>query len=141
VLGLGRNLYASGNDYASLYGEVTGLIGGMTVPGIDGTTSMGDLADILLGLPEGIATAMFNLLYPQATTTAPVVPPPPVVTPGGGAGAGTGGGGGGGGIEAPWNHFTQIMARMAENVEVMATNSGTALQHDRSEMLTQINIR
>lgn len=71
ALGLGRNLYASGNDYNALYGQVTGMIGGMGLPDLDladGTT-MGDLADILLETPRNIAQELFALLY--TPTTAP----------------------------------------------------------------------
>lgn len=95
ALGFGRNLFASGQDYNSLYNQVTGLVGGMKMPGLDdlGATDMGDLADILLGLPEQIARAMFNLLYNPTTTIAPPPVAPPVLPPGGG---GRGGGGGGG---------------------------------------------
>jgi len=73
ALGLGRNLYASGADYNALYSQVTGLIEGMGVPELDmddGTT-MGDLADELRALPDGIAAALFALLY------NPVAPAPP----------------------------------------------------------------
>ncbi|WP_423171225.1 tape measure protein [Stenotrophomonas maltophilia] len=49
ALGFGRNLYASGQDYNSLYGRVSGLIDGMKVGDLnteDGT-SMGQLADAI----------------------------------------------------------------------------------------------
>ena len=83
VLGLGRNLYASGNDYGSLYGEVTGLLGGMTTGGMDGFTDAGldTIADLLTGLPDGIAAAMFNLLYGPAVADTSVLTPPPIAPP------------------------------------------------------------
>lgn len=65
ALGLGRNLFASGNDYNALYNQVTGLIESIAMPELtmdDGTT-MGDLADELRALPDQIAKAMFSLLY------------------------------------------------------------------------------
>jgi hypothetical protein len=73
ALGLGRNLYASGNDYNALYDQVTGLIESIALPQLDmddGTT-MGDLADALLALPDQFATALFELLYNPVGPTRP----------------------------------------------------------------------
>ena len=73
ALGLGRNLYASGTDYNSLYDQVTGLIGSIALPELemdDGTT-MGDLADELRALPDAFAQAMFALLYDPVGPTKP----------------------------------------------------------------------
>lgn len=73
TLGLGRNLYASGNDYNALYDQVTGLIKSIALPQLDmddGTT-MGDLADALLALPDQFATALFELLYNPVGPTKP----------------------------------------------------------------------
>lgn len=77
VLGFGRNLYASGADYNGLYGEVTGLLGGMTPGALEGFTETGldNIADILEGLPDKFAQALFM----QAANINPV-PPPPVST-------------------------------------------------------------
>lgn len=137
TLGLGRNLYASGNDYAALYDQVTGLIGGMTVPGLDGSTSMSDLAEILLDLPDGIAMAMFNMLYPQATATPATPPPPPVAPPSGG------GGSGGGGTGPVWRnpHEHVLMERMAAGIDQLVENSHTTVQQGTSSRLDLLNRR
>lgn len=76
ALGFGRNLYASGQDYNSLYGQVTGLIDGMKVGDLDKDgTSMGQLADTIEALPDNFARAVFDLVVDkngQAATTAAV---------------------------------------------------------------------
>lgn len=73
-----RRVNASGNDYNSVYEQITGIIQGMGVPSLvtDDGTGMGDLADILLDLPQQIASAMFEKLYNPATasTTNPTLP-------------------------------------------------------------------
>ncbi|WP_295573921.1 tape measure protein [uncultured Stenotrophomonas sp.] len=64
ALGFGRNLYASGQDYNSLYGRVSGLIDGMKVGDLnqqDGT-SMGALADAIEALPDNFSRAVFDLV-------------------------------------------------------------------------------
>jgi len=77
ALGFGRNLYASGQDYNSLYGRVTGLIDGMKVGDLnqqDGT-SMGALADAIEALPDNFSRAVFDLVVnndAQTQTTAAV---------------------------------------------------------------------
>ncbi|WP_144812919.1 hypothetical protein [Aerolutibacter ruishenii] len=93
ALGFGRNLYASGADYNGLYGEVTGLLGGMTGGALDGFTETGldNIADILEGLPDEFARALFR----EAALATPVTPPlpttPPPLQPPGGTTGGTGG--------------------------------------------------
>lgn len=77
ALGFGRNLYASGQDYNSLYGQVTGLIGSMKVGNLDleDGTSMGKLADVIEALPDNFSRAVFDLVVDgkgQAETTAAV---------------------------------------------------------------------
>jgi len=77
ALGFGRNLYASGNDYNGLYGQVTGLIDGMKVGDLDmeDGTSMGALADAIEALPDNFSRAVFDLVVNndgQAQTTAAV---------------------------------------------------------------------
>ncbi len=76
ALGFGRNLYASGQDYNSLYGQVTGLIDGMKVGDLDkGGIGMGELADTIEALPDNFARAVFDLVVDnkaQAATTAAV---------------------------------------------------------------------
>ncbi|HEL3778138.1 phage tail protein [Stenotrophomonas maltophilia] len=64
ALGFGRNLYASGQDFNSLYGRVTGLIDGMKVGDLDlkDGTSMGALADAIEALPDNFARAVFDLV-------------------------------------------------------------------------------
>lgn len=77
ALGFGRNLYASGQDYNSLYGRVTGLIDGLKVGDLnqpDGT-SMGALADAIEALPDNLSRAVFDLVVnndAQTQTTAAV---------------------------------------------------------------------
>ncbi|MDH1192290.1 tape measure protein [Stenotrophomonas sp. GD03958] len=77
ALGFGRNLYASGQDYNSLYGRVTGLIDGMKVGDLnqpDGT-SMGALADAIEALPDNLSRAVFDLVVnndAQTQTTAAI---------------------------------------------------------------------
>lgn len=77
ALGFGRNLYASGQDYNSLYGRVTGLIDGIKVGDLnqpDGT-SMGALADAIEALPDNFSRAVFELVVnndAQTQTTAAV---------------------------------------------------------------------
>lgn len=85
ALGFGRNLYASGADYNALYGQVTGLLKSIAMPGLaleDGTT-MGELAQILMDLPHRIAQEMFELAAGWRQDTAPVVvpPAPPIAAP------------------------------------------------------------
>lgn len=77
ALGFGRNLYASGKDYNALYGQVTGLIDGMTVGNLDleDGTSMGQLADTIEALPDNFSRAVFDLVVDnkaQAETTEAV---------------------------------------------------------------------
>ncbi|HEL3735854.1 TPA: phage tail protein [Stenotrophomonas maltophilia] len=76
ALGFGRNLYASGQDYNSLYGQVTGLIDGMKVGDLDkGGVGMDELADTIEALPDNFARAVFDLVVDnkaQAATTAAV---------------------------------------------------------------------
>lgn len=80
VLGIGRNLYASGADYNALYSEVTGLLDGIAMGEIEGLTDarLADIADLIEGLPDGIARALFDLAYSpqQHTVTVPVMPGP-----------------------------------------------------------------
>ncbi|HEL7888464.1 TPA: tape measure protein [Stenotrophomonas maltophilia] len=75
ALGFGRNLYASGQDYNSLYGRVSSLIDGMKVGDLNQTdgTSMGALADAIEALPDNFSRAVFDLVVnndAQTQTTA-----------------------------------------------------------------------
>lgn len=75
ALGFGRNLYASGQDYNSLYGRVTGLIDGMKVGDLnqpDGT-SMGALADAIEALPDNFSRAVFDLVVDNDAQTQTTV--------------------------------------------------------------------
>lgn len=106
VLGLGRNLYASGQDYNDLYAQVTGLVGELSTASMEdlqGLTNeeLQNLANIVSGLPSQIAQELANLLIAPPTTSTPTVPapsplpPPPAPTPppsGGGGGGGDSGG-------------------------------------------------
>lgn len=75
ALGFGRSLYASGQDYNGLYGQVTGLIDSMKVGNLDTEdgTSMGQLADAIEALPDNFSRAVFDLVVEgkgQAETNA-----------------------------------------------------------------------
>lgn len=75
ALGFGRNLYASGQDYSGLYGQVTGLIDSMKVGNLDTEdgTSMGQLADAIEALPDNFSRAVLDLVVEgkgQAETNA-----------------------------------------------------------------------
>lgn len=71
ALGFGRNLYASGRDYQSLYDQVTGQLRGMTLDPDD--LDMGDLADEIEAMHEGISRALFELAARgEQTITAPI---------------------------------------------------------------------
>ncbi len=77
ALGFGRNLYASGRDYNSLFGQVSSLIDSMQVGNLDleDGTSMGQLADAIEALPDNFSRAVFDLVVndkSQAETTAAV---------------------------------------------------------------------
>lgn len=82
VLGFGRNLYASGADYNALYGQVTGLLNGMSPGTLEGFTETGldNIADILEGLPDKFAQAIFqqaaNITPLPLPPTTPTTPPP-----------------------------------------------------------------
>ncbi|WP_313424693.1 tape measure protein [Stenotrophomonas rhizophila] len=75
ALGFGRSLYASGQDYNGLYGQVTGLIDSMKVGNLDTEdgTNMGQLADAIEALPDNFSRAVFDLVVEgkgQAETNA-----------------------------------------------------------------------
>lgn len=71
ALGFGRSLYASGRDYQSLYDQVTGRLSGMTLDPDD--LDMGDLADELEAMHEGLARAIFELAAQgEHVITAPI---------------------------------------------------------------------
>ncbi len=100
MLGLGRNLYASGADYNALYEQVTALIGDLDAASMEelqGLTNeqLANLADLVSGLPEQIAQELAALLVtPPPVATEPPTPPAPTPAPpppssGGGGGDGT----------------------------------------------------
>ncbi|HEY1034187.1 MAG TPA: hypothetical protein VGE09_04300, partial [Pseudoxanthomonas sp.] len=97
VLGLGRNLYASGADYAALYNQVTGLVGNLPAQSMEelqGLTNeqLATLADLVGGLPEAIAQELAALLVaPPPVTTEPQLPPAPTPQPPPPSGGGGGG--------------------------------------------------
>ena len=100
VLGLGRKLYASGQDYNDLYTQVTTLIGGLstqTMEDLQGLTNeeLANLADLVSGLPAQIAQELAAVLLgtpatqPTPTPTPAPLPPAPAPAPppsGGGGG-------------------------------------------------------
>lgn len=109
ALRLGRDLYASGEDYNALYAQVTGLVGDIapqSMEDLQGLTNeeLANLADLVAGLPSQIAQELFNLLIaPPAGTEIPTtptqpLPAPPTPNPPSGGG---GGGGGSGGYDEP----------------------------------------
>ncbi|HEY0914145.1 MAG TPA: hypothetical protein VGE22_04675, partial [Solimonas sp.] len=90
VLGLGRNLYASGEDYNALYAQVTALVGDLSTQSMEdlqGLTNeqLANLADVVSGLPAQIAQELAALLVapppPVSGTTEPTPPMPPAPTP------------------------------------------------------------
>jgi hypothetical protein len=79
TLGFGRNLYASGSDYNALYGQVTGLLGGLDPANAGlGDSALQQLADTMDTLPQDLASALFQVLY---SSQAGLPPPPPTSTP------------------------------------------------------------
>lgn len=103
VLGLGRNLYASGEDYNALYAQVTALVGDLSTQSMEelqGLTNeqLANLADLVSGLPSQIAQELAALLVapppPVSGTTEQPVPLPPTPTPVPPPPSGGGGGGG-----------------------------------------------
>ena len=133
VLGLGRNLYASGADYGALYDRVTGMIGGIGLPELDmddGTT-MGDLAGILTDLPQNIARALF------AVASGAEMPLPPGAVPskptGGNSAPAPGQGGGIGGsvgsasnTEAILQSIHDLLRRQASASDLLLARQGIA---------------
>jgi len=100
VLGLGRDLYASGEDYINLYNTITDMVGGMNFASMEelqGLTNeqLANLADLVGGLPSQIAQELAAVLLAPPTVTEPApLPPAPAPAP---PPPSTGGGGGGGG--------------------------------------------
>lgn len=138
ALGLGRNLYASGNDYSGLYGEVTGLLEGMTPAGMEGFTGtdLKDLADILTGLPKDFATALFDLLFAPAAAPITALPPPPIAPPPPGLTPGRPGRPAlGPGDDGTYVMLAQISAQLAS----IDGNTGGSLQQQRSDSLATMN--
>lgn len=110
VLGLGRNLYASGEDYTDLYDQVVDILNGMSTEAEqqDGlsTSELQRIADLLEGQPNAIAQALFDLLIaptsePETPTTGSSGTTGTSGGSGGSAGSGSTTGGGGGGYEEP----------------------------------------
>ena len=134
VLGLGRNLYASGRDYESLYDSVTGMIGGMGLPELDmddGTT-MGDLAGILIDLPQNIARQLFAL------ASGAEVPLPA----GGTAGRPTGGNGqpqSAGGSNTGGSSDTDLLTQIRDTLRDIASNGDRDGVVRTMERLTAMN--
>lgn len=97
VLGLGRNMYASGADYNALYEQVTALVGDLDATSMEelqGLTNeqLANLADLVSGLPQQIAQELAELLVaPPPTTTDPQLPPAPAPAPPPPSGGGGGG--------------------------------------------------
>ncbi|WP_411832329.1 tape measure protein [Pseudoxanthomonas mexicana] len=116
ALGLGRNLYASGNDYNALYNQVTGLLDTITVPQLemdDGTT-MGDLADAILSLPKDFARELFAVLYAPVAPERPTGGNTPPVSTGTGTGTSTNTGTGGNGSQDETNNLLRHLIAVIE---------------------------
>lgn len=161
-LDLGRDLYASGADYAGLYNEVTGLVDGMGADNMAGFTEaqLDEIADLLTDLPGNIASALFNTLYGPATRDGPTpwTPPAPVEPPGTNIPPGLGGGwwkdtdvprfmaqaarppaleiGRPGG---PNPRTEDMLRRIADSLAAVERNTGGSLAQQRSDSLEQMN--
>jgi tape measure domain-containing protein len=87
-LGFSRNLNASGRDYQADYDWFTDLMDGMTPATMDGFNDeqLDRIASLLEGLPQGIASAMFQLVVAPPPPPAPITPwtPPTQANPGAG---------------------------------------------------------
>lgn len=88
VLGLGRDMYASGADYSALYEQVTALIGEIgtkSMEELQGLTNseLANLADLVSGLPSKIAQELAQVLVGDSGTlvTPAPLPPPPAPSP------------------------------------------------------------
>lgn len=113
---MGRNLYASGNDYNALYNQVTGLLDTITVPQLemdDGTT-MGDLADAILSLPKDFARELFAVLYAPVAPERPTGGNTPPVSTGTGTGTSTNTGTGGNGSQDETNNLLRHLIAVIE---------------------------
>lgn len=138
ALGFGRNLYASGNDYSGLYGEVTGLLDSIAPAGMDGFDAAGldTIADLLTGLPDGIASAMFNLLYGPAVADTSVLPPPPIAPP---PPNGLTPGRPGGRDLTPGDGTNVMLQAIVDRLDSINGNTGGSLQQQRSDSLAMLN--
>lgn len=124
VLGLGRNLYASGADYNALYQQVTALVGDLNAASMEdlqGLTNeeLANLASLVDSLPARIAQEFAGLLLaPPPTATVPQLPPAPTPQPpppsGGGGGGGYDPGSGGRCVAA---HMVMDDGTLAENAD------------------------
>lgn len=88
VLGFGRDLYASGQDYSDLYSQVTELVGELgtkSMEELQGLTNseLANLADLVSGLPSKIAQELAQVLVGGSGTqvTPAPLPPPPAPSP------------------------------------------------------------
>lgn len=141
VLGLGRNLFASGSDFNALYGEVTGLLGGLDPADMGFTdAALRDIADTLDTLAEDIGRALIDSLLAAGVIEPPATtpPPPPPPPPGGGGGDGRGGGRGGTGTTyeplLPAIQRLEVeLARIRQATETQAgdTRGQVLLEHNR----------
>lgn len=146
VLGLGRNLYASGADYNALYQEVTGLVSQVGTNLSDGFNAdqLDEIADLLTGMPDEIARAIFNELFrlqrvapilpPETTTPATVPPVPPNI----GGGGNRGGGGIGNRTNADGNGIGDLINQLQKieqnTAQTAKTNSEMAETGRREEL-------
>ncbi len=145
VLGLGRDLYASGADYNALYNQVTGLVGGMDVASMEelqGLTNeqLATLADLVSDLPSKIAQELAAVLVAPPTVTEPA-PLPPAPTP---APPPPGGGGGGGydsGYDAGYRDDPKIDRdrRMIELLSEIASSNAEMARGTELDRLDALN--
>ncbi|WP_331689579.1 phage tail tape measure protein [Aquilutibacter rugosus] len=70
LLDVGKRYYASGSDYKNLFDSSVSRLEGMN---FDDTT-LGDLADILLGLPDAFAEALYQKALEGDSFNVPILP-------------------------------------------------------------------
>lgn len=70
LLDVGKRYYASGSDYKNLFDSSVSRLEGMNFE----DTTLGDLADILLGLPDAFAKALYQKALEGDSFNVPVLP-------------------------------------------------------------------
>ena len=70
LLDVGKRYYASGSDYKNLFDSSVSRLEGMNFE----DTTLGDLADILLGLPDAFAKALYQKALEGDSFNVPILP-------------------------------------------------------------------